>query len=583
MLTPRRGRLILFGAILCVLFNSIFLTSRALAQLSLDPPEVLMSRATQGRQELRDVVITLQQQLPEMRSQSTFESYFFLLDQLDVLAGKFELNDVFPGAIKALGTRMTLFAVKWIDLTLMPQSTFSYYVKWFDGDGFANLLGTTNYILQTLNKTEYDKFKRLAENIDFLISKNLEIIRVRPDLVLGYRELISDLAIRYIQRPEATESEKEYWFQKIYTAQGLSLFLDSIQVRLYGLDVGSKLLAPQIFRDLIRAYEKLSVIIDFSTFGLKDRTSELAVEYIKKCFELNLPLTRGEIDSFISQFGSRSLQLLATSVASTPENFLIDNATTLESLYSVLLPRLVQNGLVTDSNNFDMFVGRSLAAFKVRALGLEGTYKVMNSQGRVFNFTLLSAGPLDLSAALVDDKWMTFRNYFYVRYSPESEIFTASYAQYDYDIGQPKSVIKFKFDKKSIAVTDEYAMIGNREFRGPLSESVAPLRFSQKVSQEFTRTLTGKIKFKLGVEPRLVTMIVQSNGQNITARLQDGSGPILDFNQGLITAEGTLILNTGRLLNTTWAQLRGTMSKSGLRAIIIVGGRGQTTEEFILK
>jgi hypothetical protein len=371
--------------------------------------------------------------------------------------------------------------------------------------------------------------------------------------------------------------------KKIYTASGLSLFLDSIQRRVYGLEVSTKSEASLIYRDMVRAYAKLAVIYDSSTYGFKDRISELAVEYVKKCFELNLELTRAEIEGLVAQFSSRSLQLLATTLGATPENFLIDNARALENFYHVLMPRLVQNSLLlTDSNNFDMFVGRSLAAFKVRALGLEGTYKVTNSQGRVFNFTLLSVGPLDLSAALVDEKWMAFRNFFYVRYSPESQVFTATYSQYEYDIGQPKSIIKFKFDHKSIVLTDEYATLGSRELRGNLNEQLSPLRFSQRVTQEFTKTLVGKIKFKLGATARKVKLIIQSNGQNMTARLEDESAPMLDFNQGLVTAEGLLILNTGRLQNTTWAQLRGTLSASSLRAIIIVGGRGQATEEFIL-
>lgn len=582
MLILKRSRLFFLSAVMCIMTNLVLLTSLAFGELRLDPPDVLLSRASQNRQELRDAVISIQQQLPEMRSQAIFESYFFLLDDLDALAVKFDLNDIYPNAIFALGSKMTLFGVKWMDLGQMPQKAFSYYMKWLDADGYASLLGTTNYILQTLEKKDLERFKLLAENVDFLISKDLEIIRVRPDLAVGYRELISEVAIRFIQRPEASENERDYWFQKIYTASGLSLFLDSIQRRVYGLEVSTKSEASLIYRDMVRAYAKLAVIYDSSTYGFKDRISELAVEYVKKCFELNLELTRAEIEGLVAQFSSRSLQLLATTLGATPENFLIDNARALENFYHVLMPRLVQNSLLTDSNNFDMFVGRSLAAFKVRALGLEGTYKVTNSQGRVFNFTLLSVGPLDLSAALVDEKWMAFRNFFYVRYSPESQVFTATYSQYEYDIGQPKSIIKFKFDHKSIVLTDEYATLGSRELRGNLNEQLSPLRFSQRVTQEFTKTLVGKIKFKLGATARKVKLIIQSNGQNMTARLEDESAPMLDFNQGLVTAEGLLILNTGRLQNTTWAQLRGTLSASSLRAIIIVGGRGQATEEFIL-
>jgi hypothetical protein len=88
MLILKRSRLFFLSAVMCIMTNLVLLTSLAFGELRLDPPDVLLSRASQNRQELRDAVISIQQQLPEMRSQAIFESYFFLLDDLDAPRGE---------------------------------------------------------------------------------------------------------------------------------------------------------------------------------------------------------------------------------------------------------------------------------------------------------------------------------------------------------------------------------------------------------------------------------------------------------------------------------------------------------------
>ena len=116
-----------------------------------------------------------------------------------------------------------------------------------------------------------------------------------------------------------------------------------------------------------------------------------------------------------------------------------------------------------------------------------------------------------------------------------------------------------------------------------MSENIISLKYGKKLNSAFTRTLKGSMKFKIGNTNKNVELIIQSNGPLISARLQDHLGIIYSFNQGFVNSDGTLVLNTNLIQNTTWAQLRGKLTETGLVGKIIIGGRGISTDEFILK
>ncbi|MCB9025524.1 MAG: hypothetical protein H6625_04335 [Bdellovibrionaceae bacterium] len=574
-------RLVL-STVICLGF-AMSIDPKAKAELVLDKPDKLMVKASKNRQELRDVLLSLQQQLPEMRSVDVFESYFFLLKDLNELAIRFNLNEVYPEAIRSLGFKMSAFGVKWMDLSQMDQLSFAYYLKWMNADGLFNLLATSNYILQTIDLNEKIRLKVLAENVDFLINLNLEVIKQRVDLALGYRNLLTDLAIRNLQQNHISDSEKNFWFQRIYSSAGMGYYLDSIQLKVNNLNESSKEQFPQVYEDLLSAYVKLKSIVDAPTYSLNERISELIVEWTRKCLEFNIEIDLNQLENVLFYFSPRSMQWLSSMIISISENFLVSNSTTIKNIFIALWPRLIEMGLVTEAKNFEIFLGRSMAAFKVREFSLEGTYFLTDVEGKEWTLTLVSSGPIDLTVAVADSLWMSFKSFYYVRYNPKTEIYIASYSQYENEIGLPKSTIRFKIHKKSIEVIDKYARAGSQKMKGRLGEPLAPFNLFQKRTPFFSRSLKGNIKFKLGQEGRDVTMILQGNGQNITARIQDKVGPIFDFESGFITNNGVLILNTGPLQNTTWAQLRGTLKDKSLRAEIIVGGRGKVTEQFLLQ
>src|SRR5437868_1426825 len=82
------------------------LPSFAFANLHLATPNDLLVKAAIDRTSLRDVILDIEQNIPEMRDPATFESYFFILDQLAAQAQRLGLDQYYPNAVQSLGLHM---------------------------------------------------------------------------------------------------------------------------------------------------------------------------------------------------------------------------------------------------------------------------------------------------------------------------------------------------------------------------------------------------------------------------------------------------------------------------------------------
>ena len=206
-------------------------SSLANAIINLESPEVLLKKASIDRQNLRDVVLNLETQLPEMRDLRTFESYFFLCDKLQEKATEFGLNDLYPDGVKSLAVKMAAFGVKWMDLSKISKENLGYYLKWMDIEGLTNLLSYANYYFKKISDIE--PLKHLSDNVDFIIANTADLTKDRFDIEVGLRELSTSIAIKFLLRTDLSEADKTYWASKVYTSSGLSLYTDQVQQLIY--------------------------------------------------------------------------------------------------------------------------------------------------------------------------------------------------------------------------------------------------------------------------------------------------------------------------------------------------------------
>lgn len=565
-----------------LLLAVLFFSTLAHAELNLDTPENLLTKAAIDRQQLRDVVLSLEQQLPEMRDVKTFESYFFMLDQLKADSDRLGLDDLYPDAVASIGVKMASFGVKWADLSTMNHDRLAYYLKWMNVDALANLMSYTAYYSRKL--TDETLLNTLSTNVDFIIQSTTLVLKDRFDVQIGYRDLSSTIAVKFLLNPNLTDEQITYWANKIYTSQGLSVYTDQIQKKIYSLNTDSKKSVHGIFSYLKLSYDISDRLIDSPLSYLRDRVSDLTLEVVKKSFEVGEPITANEITYALSQLDSRHLQSLTTVLTSMSEPLIYQNSATFIRLAKMLTPILAAQGLVTENTALSLYLDRIAAATTIDTLDAEGTYEIIDKTNQVWKFTIIKSHPFEIIASLSNESWSLYQSYFSVKYSTSENLFTASNIIYDTDASNQLSVVTFKLttDHK-IIFTDVFGSTQLKQVTGNLIQKLPAMHASARLNTRRDDVYEGDILFGTSTTPTHVQVTLQSDGVSVVGRIKDNLGVIYDFTTGYFSMNKEFSLTSGKLKNTSWAHMRGTIDDQQLKARIMVGGKGFVSNEFILK
>ena len=565
------------------LFLALFVFSNlANAVLNLDTPEHLLQKASVDRQQLRDVVLSLELQLPEMRDFKTFESYFFILDQLKMDSDRLGLDDLYPDAVLSIGKKMASFGIKWVDLSVMPQERLSYYLKWLDVDALSNLLSYSSFYTKQI--VDPNLLKNLSSNLDYIIVNSTALLKDRFDIQIGYRELSSTIAIKFLMNPELSNDEIKYWANKIYTSQGLGLYLTQIQDKIFALNADNKAFTHQLFLYLELSFQISDRLIDSPLSYLRDHISDLSVELIKKSFEQAEPLQADEIKEIVSQLGVRHLQSLSSLLTTMTEPTIYKNASTLVAIAGVLVQELNNKNLTTEAISLNLFLTKISAALIVDRFEAEGTYTFRDKLNQVWKLSLVKTHPFELIAALSNESWSLYQSYYSVKYSLSEDLFTASNSLSDNDGSNSLSVITFKLmPDHTLILTDVFGSTTLKEIKGTLTEPLIAQHFSPKSGIRRNDIFEGEIVFGTSSKPTHVEMTIQSDGLTATARIRDQYGLIYDFTTGSFNENNEFSLTSGHLKSTSWAHLRGTIDEKQLTGRIIIGGKGFASTPFTLK
>ena len=554
-------------------------TSLAYGIINLDAPEVILQKASIDRQNLRDVVLSLETQLPEMRDLRTFESYFFLCDKLQEKAIEFNLDDLYPGGVKSLATKMAGFGVKWVDLSKIDQPKLAYYLKWIDIDGLSNLLSYAAYYSKKL--TDVDSLKHLSDNIDFIIANTTYLTKDRFDVEIGMRELSTTIAIKFLLRADLSDADRAFWASKVYTSSGLSLYTDQVQQKIYGLKPVNKAEIHTILVSLELCFKISDQLIDAPTTYIKDRISDLFVETVKKSFELNEELTSAEVELIMPDLSSRALQSFSMYLISANEEQIFNNANSFVRIGFLLLDKLFANNLRTEHTQLNLFLGRIAAPLQIAALDAEGTFRIADKKGGIWYLTVIRTDSLDLIAALADENRNVFRTFYSIKYFPKDNVFMAqgSVGQQETD----NSMINFKIDaNKNIVMTDMFGPDLLKNVSGKLVEQPQAQSHAKVLASRISAVYEGSVAFSDG-KPAYVKLSIEFDGISTTARMTDKFGIIYDFTKGFFNEAGEFSLTSSRIPNMTWVQLRGNFNENEIRTQVIIGGRGFITKPFVLK
>ncbi len=564
----------------------------ARADLHIDSPSALLAKAETGKIACREVVLDLLANIPEMRDPALFDSYFRILDALNQIAVKVDLDSIYPDAIKNLGTEMGAGGIRWLSISKDQEEKILYYHKWMGLDVAYTFYSSAEVTARSI--TDSQELHQTALNIEALLAALPKIYPDKLDIVQNYRRTISELAARVLTQKDLSEEDALFWLGKISVTSGYSLAVDSLQADVLAL-------TRKNFGDINRIAKRSLVLAlrmranpSETPIYLQNQVGDLLVSLVLHKMDFNVPYAKGEFENFLDLLNARGLQALAQQWAAAdriPSGEYVD---IYRGLTKLLLVALNQSQLDHEAYELAQFEERMLAPIIAKAKKIEGTYTLKDLSGKEWIFNVVLARQSVLFVSLMRADKFARKGFFEVGYSVEEETFVASTSDATTILGS-NLLIKFRpLGNGEIEVREPMGMGrpgGEQVLRGKKVEEY-PDFFLKPNEQLINPDGIYKGLIPYGKDSSLEMSLVVTSFRGYTmGRLADKNGALyLDLNIGTRGTDGVLYLTTGklgmgygRLGNGTWLQLRGIVTKDEFRGLVVNGGAGITKREFVLK
>ncbi|WP_374073451.1 hypothetical protein [Bdellovibrio bacteriovorus] len=552
----------------------------AWAGLNLPEPQVLLAKAQQNRIALREVILDIDMNIPEMRDQGTFEKYFYLMDELTQLSAKFDLEQFYPQIVSRLALRMTGNGMRWLDSTKDPSERLQYYVQWMDADTLNRLLDNMNYQLALVK--DKNLLAVMAKNVESILPLVDARAEGQTQLMAGYRRLVTDVAIVILKDKNLPSAEVQFWIGKLLMSSALSEYVELLNQDIYQMTVETKEVGREYLSRLLLLNVQLAKLTDAVPTWLTNSVGDAIVELLLRSIRFELTLS-------VQQFTQAVEVLNVRQTLSLIQQWQVQEKLPSESyavLYldyaKVLVARGLKLGLNKDTEELQKWLGRTAAPIMAKKFDLEGNYQVVNEKGEKWYFTIAYARETMLVAALGTETGSLYKTFFNISYSAGANAFIASEREpdTDRDMNPP---LKFTINEKGeITIWDPFIREGLRILKGTKVQSFTDMweTFKGPIG-EADGTYEGEIYLPSGTKMNVKIIVTSFNGYTL-GRL-DGERVTIDFNIGTRGTDGVLILTSGRNHGASWMQIRGHLTPEGLKAYVIVGGKGQSTACTTLK
>src|SRR3989344_346775 len=553
----------------------------ARAEFRLDSPEKLLQRASEGRIQLREVILDIQQAYPEMRDPVLFDSYFAILNDLKVQAIQFSLDEIYPLGVEKLGLKLVGHGVKWLSIGTHSTEKVMAYHKWMSSDVASIFIDIMDYSIRDL-KSDTER-KQAAISIDALIAWATVTFPAQKNLVTSYQRILSELANSFLKTENLSDDETNFWIGKISVTSGFSEYLEIIQVKLQNLEKQNQDQLHMVLQRLQILDTRSKVIFKNSPQWLKQQIGDVTVETVSKMLFFGVAFKPNEFEALLSQLMPRhvvSLASLLTSPDHLPKN---SYAQTYLHVASLLVEKLKALNFPKESIDLSLYVGRIAAALIATDRSLEGTYALTDEAGHQWNFTLTQVKESLIYGALADRDRTVFKTFFNITYNLKTGEFLGADREPDLD-PSPQPVVKFKFlDDGTILIEDQSVSGRQRQLKGRKIQNY-PNYFKTAIqgTESIEGEYVGKMTFPGGTKSDVTLLLSNFNGYTI-GRLIDQNGPIFDLNMGTTGTNGMVYLTTGRLKPAAFGHIRIQRDGNALRGFVIIGGFGIAPQEFLLK
>lgn len=566
----------LFKRLILVAF---MLPAFANAALNLPEPEALLKQAAVSRTSLLDTILALEFNIPEMRDPATFDKYFATLDQLQDLANTSGLEEYYPKAVRKLGVNMSSNGMRWLDLTKADQAKVAYYIKWMDADGLARFLGLVEY--QTSIVKDPVLLKKMAENIESVLPLIDQTASSLPYVQLGFRRLVSDAAVSILKTESLDNEALQFWLKKIKIASSFSEYLDYLNQGIYAMESADKASSHVYLYRLsllsVQANNMSEVAPNWLLNGIGDSTSEVVLRMVR----LEENFQPKEFATALSTLSLRHLQGLSQQwMAQTklPTQNYIEHYL---DLSRQLLTVLQKANLRKEANDLQKWLAKAAAPVMAQKLDIEGHYELVNDLGEVFYLTVAVAKENTLIAALGNKEESIYKTFYNVTYNLKKDGFVASEREPDLDMDQNPPV-EFQIKDGKVALYDPFVRTQYKTLHGKKVQSFTDLwETAEPNAPSADGTYEGTLYLPNGKPMQARVMITTFNGYTI-GRV-DSDTLSIELNIGSEGEDGVVILTSGRKIGASWFQLRANVVEGGLKAYVVVGGKGQGTACTFLK
>jgi hypothetical protein len=536
-----------------------------------------MGKAGKNRIQLREVILDIEKNLPEIRDPRTFDAYFNMLDGLKALAEAQRLDEIYPDAVKILGEKMVANGVRWLKIEEDSTERVMNYHRWMNADIAASYQGEIERV--STDERDPAKLRQLAVNTEAVAKWSEQRFPDQPRMNNNYWRILSDIAGRFLKLPNLSEEETAFWISKVAFPEPFAMVLESLQKELFNMTEANRADSHRILNRLTQIKARIDAAGNRMPFYIQSMLGEVSVELIMRMTKYEEAFAEGEADLALGLLQNRYLQALGAQWVSRAKIPSGQYAPTYFSVARKLAAALYNAGFATESNQLNSHIGNVAAPIMGRQMDIEGTYLVTDVKGKQWKFSVALVRENYYFAALCDVMGAVHKPLLYVEYDFETGGFVASAREKDSD-PEPIWTVRFKVDGKKIEIVDPWSEVDRQPLKGEKIESYPDI--FKNTPPEATKPAgryEGVVTFGNNTKLKMTLIVTAFNGYTL-ARLTNKDVD-LDLNVGTAGTNGVLYLTTG-VKRATWTQMRGVLKNGEYRGVVIIGGR-EMTKEFVMK
>ena len=558
---------------------AMLVSARAEAALNLPPPQELLRKASQDRRTLREALLDIQQNISEMRDPATFDSYFLLLSELEVLAVKTQLNAILPKAVEQTGLKMVAHGIRWLDLSQRPLSDALYYLRYADGDVMSRFVAETEIQVRSLKEDK--RLRNIAVNLEGMLPTLEKKLEQRRDVRVSFRELLSSIAIRFLRQPNLNNQDASFWIAKISMPTAYSEYISSLADELLDSKPTDSVTLSRVSMRLQELGKKIAVETYPLPAYIASSWGDTALELILRSVQGERVFGKGEFENLIGMMRSRQLQGAAGQWLSMERLPSTKYASHYLEISSLLITKLRAVGLSKESGEVAKHIAQMAAPIQGAKTNLEGLYTLKAEDGSGFTFSVIRARSNLIYATLEMEQGYVTLGFFNVTYDVERQKYFASQREPDLDSTGNPTISFVVSEKGEIEVDAPIAATGWRKLKGKKTAEYTNFLDDQTANLNPTEgEWEGEMQFKSMVWN--VRLVVSKFAGYSIGRLTSNQGVAIDFQTGTPGENGVIYLTTGKLPHSGWVHLRAIRRGDFLEGQMIAGA-GTTVPYFKLK